>query len=79
MTLTRYWRFDDLAPCRLGVAYAMVHFALVAFTLLGFYLEETEAAQDTRTRNQSPLRYPYRSASWPSMSAPTSPCFCPVN
>ena len=41
MTLTRYWLFDDLPPCRPGVAYALVHFALVAFTLLGFYLQET--------------------------------------
>lgn len=58
MTLTRYWRFDDLAPCRIGVAYAMVHFALVAFTLLGFYLQETEAADDIRTWNQSPPALP---------------------
>lgn len=58
MTLTRYWRFDDLAPCRIGVAYAMVHFALVAFTLLGFYLQETEAAEDIRTWNQSPPALP---------------------
>jgi transposase len=28
MTLTRYWWFDDLPPCRAGVAYALVHFAL---------------------------------------------------
>ena len=42
MTLTRYWQFDDLPPCRPGVGYAMVHFALVAFTLLGFYLQEVE-------------------------------------
>jgi hypothetical protein len=54
MTLTRYWRFDDLAPCRLGVAYALVHFALVAFTLLGFYLQEAETAADTSTWNQAP-------------------------
>jgi hypothetical protein len=44
MTLTRYWLFDDLPPCRPGVAYALVHFALVAFTLLGFYLQETTEA-----------------------------------
>ena len=39
MTLTRYWKFDDLLPCRQGVAYALVHFALLAHTLLGFYLQ----------------------------------------
>jgi hypothetical protein len=58
MTLTRYWHFDDLAPCRTGVAYAMVHFALVAFTLLGFYLQETDAVEDIRTWNQSPPPLP---------------------
>ena len=42
MTLTRYWRFADLTPCRPGVAWALVLFALVAFTLPGFYLQETD-------------------------------------
>ncbi len=32
MALTRYWHCDDLPPCRLGVAYAMSHFALLAYT-----------------------------------------------
>ena len=52
MTLTRYWQFDNLAPCRPSVAYAQVHLALVAFTLLGFYLQETEEAENTETWNQ---------------------------
>jgi len=51
MTMTRHWDFDDLPPSRLGVALAMVHFALVAFTLLGFYLQETEEAQELETLN----------------------------
>jgi hypothetical protein len=58
MTLTRYWHFDDLAPCRAPVAYALVHFALVAFTLLGFYLQETDAAEDPPTYNRSPPALP---------------------
>lgn len=58
MTLTRYWHFDDLPPCRLGVAYAMSHFALVAYTLMGFYLQEIDAALDTKTWNMAPPRFP---------------------
>ncbi len=42
MTLARYWRFGALPPCQPGVAWALVHF-LVAFTLLGFYLQESDA------------------------------------
>lgn len=58
MTLTRYWQFDDLPPCRPGVAYAMVHFALLAFTLLGLYLQETDAADDIKTWNAGPPPLP---------------------
>jgi hypothetical protein len=58
MTTTRYWEFDDLPPSRLGVALAMVHFALVAFTLLGFYLQETEAADDLETLSMGPPPLP---------------------
>lgn len=58
MTLTRYWKFDDLAPCRQGVAYALVHFALLAYTLLGFYLQETNAADDISTLNMAPPPLP---------------------
>jgi hypothetical protein len=58
MTLTRYWHCDDLPPCRLGVAYAMAHFALLAYTLLGFYLQETDAAADITTLNQGPPPLP---------------------
>ena len=58
MTLTRYWHCDDLPPCRLGVAYAMSHFALLAYTLMGFYLQESDAALDIRTWNQAPPPLP---------------------
>ena len=58
MTLTRYWQFDNLPPCRLGVALAMVHFALLAFTLLGFYLQETNPATDIKTWNLAPPPFP---------------------
>jgi hypothetical protein len=40
------------------VALAMVHFALVAFTLLGFYLQETEAADTFDTLNMGPPSLP---------------------
>ena len=58
MTLTRYWEFDNLPPCRPGIAYAMVHFALLAFTLLGFYQQETEVASGTKTWNAGPPPIP---------------------
>ncbi len=58
MTLTRYWHLDDLPPCRLGVAYAMSHFALLAYTLMGFYLQETEAALDIKTWSKAPPPLP---------------------
>lgn len=58
MTLTRYWYFDDLPPCREGVAYALVHFALLAYTLLGFYLQETEDAADIDSWNRAPPPIP---------------------
>ena len=58
MTMTRHWAFDNLPPARLGVALAMVHFAFVAFTLLGFYLQETEDADDSETLNMGPPAMP---------------------
>jgi hypothetical protein len=36
------------------VAYALVHLALNAFTWLGFYLQETDAADDISTLNMAP-------------------------
>jgi hypothetical protein len=57
MTLTRYWNLDDLPPCRQAVAYAQIHFALNAFTLLGFYLQETDEG-DIPTWNLSPPPFP---------------------
>jgi len=58
MTATRYWDFDDLPPCRPGVAQAMVHFTLVAYTLLGFYLQEREDADERSTWNAGPPAIP---------------------
>jgi hypothetical protein len=58
MTLTRYWELDDLPPCRLGIAYAMVHFGLLAFTLLGFYLQEYDLALNVETWNTGPPPIP---------------------
>jgi len=58
MTLTLYWQFDNLPPCRPGVAHALVHFALNAFTLLGFYLQETDMADDFDTLNMAPPPLP---------------------
>lgn len=58
MTLTRYWRFDDLPPCRPGVAWALVHFALVAFTLLGFYLQESDTLDTAQPLLTAPPPFP---------------------
>ena len=58
MTLTRYWQFDDLPPCREGVAYAMFHFALVAFTLLGLYLQETHTETPLERLLTAPPPFP---------------------
>ncbi len=58
MTLTRYWNFDDLPPCRSGVAYALVHFTLIAFTLLGFYQQERDVADEFETWNHAPPPFP---------------------
>ncbi|NIN67948.1 MAG: hypothetical protein GTO63_25230, partial [Anaerolineae bacterium] len=61
MTLTRYWRFDHLPPCRPGVAFALVHFALLAFSLLGLYRQERDE-EEPATRNVAlpPLPLPER-------------------
>ena len=58
MALTRYWHFDRLPPCRRGVAWAMVHFALLAFTLLGIYLACT--GDERRPWSPPPLPMPER-------------------
>ncbi len=58
VTMTRHWAFDNLLPSRLGVGLAMVHFALVALTLLGFYLQETEDADDLETLKMGPPAMP---------------------
>jgi hypothetical protein len=39
--LMRPWRFDQLPPCRPPVAWAIVHFSLLAYTLRGIYLAYT--------------------------------------
>jgi len=58
MPLTRYWDFGDLPPARLGVVLAMVHFVLLAFTLLGFHLQEMEAADALESLNMGPPPLP---------------------
>jgi len=55
MSLSRYWRFDRLPPCRPGVAYALVHFALLAFTLLNLYQGQED---HTAMRHQGPPPLP---------------------
>lgn len=62
MTLTCDWHFDDLPPCSLNVASALTHFALAAYTWLGFYLQETDVAQDIQTWNMAtpPVSLPER-------------------
>ena len=48
-------------PPREGVAYALVHFALMAFTLLGFYLQETDRdTPATLVSGPSPQHMPER-------------------
>jgi hypothetical protein len=58
MTLTRYWDMDDLPPCRAGVAMAMTHFALLAYTLLGYYFQEIDVVADGKTLNCGPPPIP---------------------
>lgn len=41
MALARYWNVNDLPPMRLGVGQAVVHFALVAYLLLGLWRWKT--------------------------------------
>jgi len=43
MALARYWNVNDLPPLRLGVAQALVHFALVAYLLLSLFRWHTQA------------------------------------
>jgi hypothetical protein len=47
MALARYWGANDLPPLREGVARAMIHFALLAYLLLGLfrYLETREGEE----------------------------------
>ena len=63
--LTRYWQIDDLPPCRLGVAQATVHFCLLAFTLLGFYIQETEEDEPLGSLNSGPPALPLLASSLP--------------
>lgn len=43
MALARYWNVNDLPPLRLGVARALVHFALVAYLLLSLFRWQARA------------------------------------
>lgn len=79
MTLTRYWDFDDLPPCRLGVAYAMTHFAFLAYTLLGFYFQELDTAADRETWNQAPPALPLPERELAVYAGRTTHCCCPAS
>jgi hypothetical protein len=43
MALARYWNVNDLPPLRLGLARALVHFALVAYLLLSLFRWQNHA------------------------------------
>ena len=58
MALTRYWHFDALYPCRLGVGRAIAHFSLLAFTLLGLYRQESDEADALSSLNTGPPPLP---------------------
>ncbi len=58
MALTRYGHFDQLPPCHRGVAWAMVHFTWLAFTLLAIYLAHRDSEQ--RPWSPPPLPLPER-------------------
>jgi Transposase DDE domain. len=58
MALTRYWHFDALYPCRLGVGRAIAHFSLLAFTLLGLYYQESDEADNLHSLNAGPPPLP---------------------
>ena len=58
MTLTRYWQFDALYACRQGVGMAQTHFALLAFTLLGFYQQEQDDFDPETSLNHAPPPLP---------------------
>jgi hypothetical protein len=58
MALTRYWHFDALYPCRLGVGRAIAHFSLLAFTLLGLYRQESDEAETLPSLNAGPPPLP---------------------
>ncbi len=58
MTLTRYWSFDNLYPCRQSVGMAQTHFALLAFTLLGFYQQEQDDFSADTPLNHAPPPFP---------------------
>lgn len=58
MAQTRYWQFENLPPARRGVILAMVHFALLAFTLLAMYLAISDS--DKRPWSPPPMMLPER-------------------
>lgn len=49
MTFARYWGMNTLPPMRLGVVQAVVHFALVAYLLLGLYRWSEQRAENLIT------------------------------
>jgi len=58
MACTRYWQMEDLPPARRSVILAMVHFALLAFTLLAIYL--AVSGSDKRPWSPPPRFLPER-------------------
>jgi hypothetical protein len=58
MAMTRYWRLEELPPARRGVTLEMVHFALLAFTLLAVYLAVSDS--DKRPWSPPPQMLPER-------------------
>jgi len=58
MAMTRYWEFDRLPACREGVGWALIHFSLLAFTLLGIYL--AYSGGEERPWSPPPLPMPER-------------------
>lgn len=58
MAMTRYWRLEALPPARRGVTLAMVHFTLLAFTLLAVYL--AMRSMDKRPWSPPPQMLPER-------------------
>jgi hypothetical protein len=58
MALSRYWGANDLPPLREGVARAMIHFALLAYLLLGLFRFLESEQEGTSNPFLPPLMVP---------------------